>query len=93
VRTTPLVGEKVWFGPRRFGWGLSPVSAEGVVLSVGTVLLTIALARRWPERRVLRNAPGVALLVVSILKGTSPGGPRARATLRAARAGEDASAA
>jgi len=33
MRTTPLIGPKAWFGPRRFGWGLEAVSVEGWVLT------------------------------------------------------------
>ncbi len=42
MRTTPLVGEKAWFGPRRHGWGLAPRTWEGwalVALFLAVVLL------------------------------------------------------
>jgi MFS-type transporter involved in bile tolerance (Atg22 family) len=76
VRTKPLIGRKAWFGPRRLGWGLSPVSAEGwvvtVVAAAGAIVLATLLRReRWTALLVV-----VVLLVIVFLKGTSPGGPR-----------------
>lgn len=80
VRRYPLVGRKLWFGPRAWiGWGWTPVSWEGWALSIA---LTIAILV------VAFVAPGVAsfvipllvlaLLAACILKGTAPGGPSAR---------------
>jgi hypothetical protein len=43
VRTTPLIGEKPWFGPRRAGWGFAPVSWEG--WAVIAVFVAIAIAK------------------------------------------------
>ena len=80
MRTTPLVGEKVWFGPRRFGWppGWEPVSWEGWVASLVWVVVVVAAT-------LLDGGVRVATLVISVaaylglcaLKGTSPGGPEA----------------
>lgn len=81
VRTTPLIGEKVWFGPRRFGWGLSPVSVEGWMATGVALGSGIWLARRLPDRPWIRRVPGLGLLVIALIKGTAPGGPRARAAL------------
>ena len=56
VRTVPLVGDKAWFGPRRFGWGLSPMSPEGWVLTAASLVATFVLARvlgsPWLSRSV-----------------------------------------
>jgi hypothetical protein len=76
---TPLVGEKAWFAPRRLGWGLSPVSVEGWIATVGLLSLGFLFARRSPENQWMRRLPGIGLLVVAVAKGTAPGGPRARA--------------
>ncbi len=46
VRFDPLVGEKVWFGPRRHGWGWRPVSWEGWVVLVGSAVVSLGV-RRW----------------------------------------------
>lgn len=81
MRTTPLAGRKAWFGPRGFGWGWEPTSWEGWVSSVAVV--SIAL---WPVSGndvAMEAAKAVAvcglLLVLCLMKGTSPGGPKARA--------------
>ncbi len=57
MRTTPLIGRKPWFGPRRSGWGLAPISWEGWALTG-------------------------AFVVLAFLKGTSPGGAKARRALK-----------
>lgn len=75
MRVQPLIGRKVWFGPRRLGWGWSPVTAEGWAVLAGGVAAAIALAS------TVRHAPWVSLIAVAVmlaiifLKGTSPGGP------------------
>lgn len=85
MRTKPLIGRKAWFGPRRLGWGLSPVSAEGwVVTGVAVVaaigVATLARRERWAALLVV-----AALLIVVFLKGTSPGGSREWREFRASR--------
>ncbi len=84
MRSVPLLGEKVWFGPRRFGWGLSPVSVEGWVVTGVALLLSFVLGRRFPNRPLARHLPALALAAIAIAKGTAPGGPRARSGLRTA---------
>jgi hypothetical protein len=74
VRTKPLIGRKAWFGPRRFGWGLGPATAEGwVVVAVG-VAITIVLAATVRPARWSCFIAVAGLLAVVFLKGTSPGG-------------------
>ncbi len=78
MRTEPLLGERPWFGPRRLGWGLSPVSIEGWVVT-GLALVAAGVATRlFPDRPALRQLPVVGLVVFALLKGTAPGGARAR---------------
>jgi hypothetical protein len=75
MRTTPLIGRKAWFGPRRFGWGLGPVSPEGWAvtgIAVAAVVVTVAVSRSHAWIIVVIVA---VLLLVSLIKGTSPGGP------------------
>jgi hypothetical protein len=86
VRVAPVVGDKVWFAPRRIGWGLSPVSVEGWAVTLGMVGVGMVAARR-------RDLPGwsphvlmVLLLILTVLKGTSPGGAGARSRFEEARA-------
>jgi hypothetical protein len=75
MRTTPLVGRKAWFGPRRLGWGLAPVSPEGwAVVGVGLVV-TIGLATLGKHDRWTALIVVAVLLTITFLKGTSPGGP------------------
>ena len=76
MRTKPLLGRKAWFGPRRMGWGLSPVSAEGWAVTAAAAAVAIGLTAadrrdRWTPVLVV-----VLLLVIVFVKGTSPGGPR-----------------
>jgi hypothetical protein len=86
MRTTPLIGDKPWFGPRKVGWGLSPVSLEGWAVT-GIVLGAGYLARRrWPQQQLVRVVPAVGLVAIALVKGTPPGGRRARAALEASTA-------
>jgi hypothetical protein len=85
MRTKPLLGRKAWFGPRRMGWGLSPVSAEGWAVTAAAIAAAAGLAvtdRRHPWPALLVVA---VLLVIVFLKGTSPGGPRAYEEFQASK--------
>ncbi len=89
MRTKPLLGQKAWFGPRRLGWGLAPVSAAGWVVTAvsvaGAVVLAIADRRdRWAAPVVL-----ILLLVTVFVKGTSPGGSREWEEFQASRHSDD----
>jgi hypothetical protein len=46
------VAERPWFGPKRYGWGLTPISWQGWVLTasyvVAVFLLAIMLATPQP---------------------------------------------
>jgi hypothetical protein len=94
MRTKPILGEKVWFEPRRWGgWGWTPASWEGWLVIVIVVAAIVAISA------VMKGAGSVAptfvligaLLVVCWLKGTSPGGPAARKRFRAERERDDES--
>ncbi|MDA8271167.1 MAG: hypothetical protein M0Z39_07150 [Actinomycetota bacterium] len=76
MRTSPLIGKKAWFGPHRIGWGLGPRSPEGWILTAVAVAASLITASRWPNRPAIRLLPITAYVVIAILKGTSPGGPR-----------------
>jgi hypothetical protein len=74
---TPLVGRKLWFAPRRWGgWGWSPVSVEGWVVTIAAVVVILVFAIGGHAA-----APGVVvaavLVVICAAKGTSPGSERA----------------
>jgi len=85
VRTTPLIGTKVWFAPRRMGWGLSPVSPEGWIVTAIMAVASTALKRGDRKRRGADVLLVVLYLAVVVLKGTAPGGPKARRAFEAAR--------
>jgi len=85
VRTKPLIGRKAWFGPRRLGWGLAPVTPEGwavVVIGVAAIAVLASVDRhsRWLALIVV-----AVLLLFTFLKGTSPGGPGAWEEFQASR--------
>ncbi len=81
MRTTPLIGKRAWFGPRRFGWGLSPVSTEGWIATLAFVILAKWIAANEASRDQGKRIRAIAIasfLVLVVLKGTSPGGTKAR---------------
>ena len=78
MRTTPLVGKKVWFAPRRFGWGLSPISIEGWLVTIAALGVSIMVTRKSSDRRLLYQLPAICLVLIALAKGTAPGGPGAR---------------
>src|SRR5260370_702158 len=55
-----MVGEKAWFGPRRFGWGWAPVSPEGGIAIVGGGVAGALLRRRGQRRAGPLLAEGMA---------------------------------
>jgi hypothetical protein len=92
MRTVPLVGEKAWFGPRRFGWGLSPITIEGWIVTGVMLGLGFAAARKWPGNQVARAVPSVGLAAIALAKGTAPGGRQARSAFLASRSPSPAEA-
>ena len=85
MRTKPLIGRKAWFGPRRLGWGLAPVTAEGWAVVATGVAAAIVLASTARHYRWLGLVVVAVLLVLAFLKGTSPGGPGAWEEFQATR--------
>ncbi|HEU5384867.1 MAG TPA: hypothetical protein VFV73_03115 [Streptosporangiaceae bacterium] len=91
MRTKPLLGRKAWFGPRQVGWGLSPVSAEGWGVTAAAAAAAVGLAvadrrDRWTALLARKSAIVVVpLVVITFLKGTSPGGRRAWEEFQASR--------
>ena len=84
MRTTPLIGTKAWFGPRRLGWGLAPVSPEGWAVTAVATGLSLVVRKKDGGLRA-RLALVAALLLVVVVKGTAPGGPAARRAFEEAR--------
>lgn len=85
MRTSPIVGRKAWFGPRRLGWGLAPISIEGWLATLGAIGAGVWVTRKESSSSIPRYVVVCALLAVAVGKGTSPGGPRARLTFESAR--------
>jgi hypothetical protein len=87
MRTSPLIGHKAWFGPRRLGWGLEPVSREGWLATLAFGALTLLLKRNTygSRSRWIGYAMGAAFLLFAFLKGSAPGGAGARADFDAAK--------
>lgn len=83
MRAKPLIGRKAWFGPRRLGWGWSPVTAEGWTVLVVGVGGVIVLAAAVPHALWASLVVAVVTLAIIILKGASPGGPTERRKFRA----------
>jgi hypothetical protein len=86
MRITPVVGRKAWFGPRRLGWGLEPVSREGWIVTLIFAILALLAGRTKLNSRSIKYAFGAGFLLFMILKGAAPGGAGARADFDAARA-------
>jgi hypothetical protein len=85
MRTSPIIGTKAWFGPRRFGWGLEPVSTEGWLATFAFAAVTIVIRRKKLGPRWIRYALGGGFLIFTVLMGSAPGGPGARSDFDAAR--------
>ena len=62
--------ERYWFRPKSFGYGATPVTWEGWVLTLGSMAVTmgsilvatITEVNKWPDRRVYQV---VCLIVVA----------------------------
>jgi hypothetical protein len=85
VRTAPLIGTKVWFAPRRIGWGWNPASPEGWIVTAVVAVASTALKRGGRRRRGVDLVLAVLYLAVVVLKGTAPGGPKAHRAFEVAR--------
>lgn len=74
-RSVPPITGKPWFGPRRFGWGWTPITWEGWVVSLVFLAAIVAAARLLTStlRTVVIILLVVALLVASYLTGGAPG--------------------
>jgi hypothetical protein len=86
MRTSPLVGRKAWFGPRRVGWGLEPVSTEGWLVTVAFAALAFLVRRTKLNSRWVRYGMAAGFLLFALLKGSAPGGAGARVDFEAAHA-------
>jgi hypothetical protein len=69
-----------WFAPKRYGWGATPNTWQGWVLTIGFVAILILLSRRFADRPVLLFAAAAPLVVVFVVicARTTKGGLRWR---------------
>jgi hypothetical protein len=69
------VTKTAWFGPKRWGWGWSPVSWQGWAVTVGFAVISQILKQVLPRRRATLVTLGmvVAFLGVVVLTGDAPG--------------------
>ena len=74
VRMTPMLGRKPWFGPRRYGWGLNPITFEGWATIIVGIAAVIIIAATTKHHAWLAFLVVIALIAVVFIKGTSPGG-------------------
>lgn len=73
--------KKPWFGPKRYvGWGLSPRTWQGVVVMlvfVALILLTdVFFLKDLILRLVAVGILFVLFILITILTGGKPGGPK-----------------
>ncbi len=70
------VTRRPWFGPRKYlGWGWSPATWEGVVVTVVMVGLLIANPLLFHLGVVGTVAILAVFFVIALLTGGKPGGP------------------
>jgi hypothetical protein len=73
----PLLTKTPWFGPRRMpGWGWTPVTWQGWVVSVTFMAGIVATALLVPDgalKVIIVVALVALLLAVCLLTGTKPG--------------------
>jgi hypothetical protein len=64
-----------WFGPKRFGWGWSPVSWQGwvVVVAYVAILITVGAVASRTTTLVVAVVATVLLFGVMTLTGGRPG--------------------
>jgi len=71
----PPITRKPWFGPKRFGWGWSPITWEG--WAVCLVFIGAIVAAGWllasTARTISIIALVIALLLVTYLTSGPPG--------------------
>ena len=75
----PRLTKEPWFGPKRVtGWGWTPISTGGwVVTGMALVLVVVSLTTLpRPLNALAVIGVAIALAAVAALTGTSPGGPR-----------------
>jgi len=69
--------KKAWFHKRRIGWGVSPASLEGWLVTVGFIIIAPLVGMYYHEesttRYVILIAMVVILIAIILLTGEAPG--------------------
>ena len=71
-----MIVKHPWFGPRRFGWGWTPISWEGWVVTIlflAVVLGASLIFGRAPTTIYVGLGAAAALVVICLLTGLPPG--------------------
>jgi len=77
-----------WFGPRRYGWGWSPSSWQGWVVTIAFVVVSRVVLSLWPKRAAVAMVGLVAaFLGVVLVTGDPPGSRQGQPRVAAASRG------
>lgn len=71
-----MITKRPWFGPKRFGWGWTPISWEGWLVTAFVLAVTIAASVAFGRSAVTFYVTGAAvgaLVAVCWLTGIPPG--------------------
>ena len=67
------ITKTAWFGPKRFGWGWTPVSWQGWVVTIAFSLVGQLVSRARPRRAlVVSLALAAAFVAIAALTGDPP---------------------
>ncbi|ALK05488.1 MAG: hypothetical protein ACHQXK_07755 [Methanosarcina thermophila] len=68
---------KAWFHKRRIGWGVSPASLEGWLVTIAFIIIVPLVGMHYPEESIARYAILTAMVFIFIaiilLTGEAPG--------------------
>lgn len=69
--------KKAWFHKRSIGWGVSPASLEGWLVTIGFIIIAPLVGMHYSEESITRYAILIAMVVILIaiilLTGETPG--------------------
>lgn len=69
--------KKAWFHKRRIGWGVSPASLEGWLVTIGFIIIAPLVGMHYSEESITRYAILTAtvfiFIAIILLTGESPG--------------------
>lgn len=69
--------KKAWFRKRRIGWGVSPASLEGWLVTIGFIIIAPLVGMQYREENMTRYAILITMVVILIaiilLTGEAPG--------------------